>query len=73
VRLAYRVSYLIFFVSGHLAAWLAAGYRHAAEAAERFGPLVVPMQIALLAFWCPARAVSLGTFALCRTLAPRAT
>lgn len=71
MRLAYRISYLIFFASGHLAAWLAAGYRQAAEAAERLGPLVVPVQMTLLAVWYPARAVSLGSFAVCRTLMPR--
>jgi hypothetical protein len=73
VRLAYRVSYLIFVASGHLAAWLAAGYRQASGAAERFGVIVVPVQMTLLAAWWLPRAVSLGSFAVCRTLAPRAT
>jgi len=47
VRLAYRVSYLLFFASAHLAAWLAAHYRAAARA-ERLAPILVPLQLALL-------------------------
>jgi hypothetical protein len=73
MRVAYKVSYLLFYVTGHLAAWLAAHYRSAARRSEHLGPAVVPLQLALLIVWCPARAVSLGTFAVCESLAPRVT
>jgi hypothetical protein len=71
VRLAYRVLYLLCLASCHLAAWLAADYRALARASQRWGVLVLPLQLSILVAWCPARAVSLGCFAVCRTLAPR--
>jgi len=71
MRLAYRVSYLLFFASGHAAAWLAAVFRALARGSRRWGALVVPLQLPVLIAWCPARAVSLVSFAACRALAPR--
>ena len=71
MRLTYRVSYVVCIASCHAAAWLAGHYRALARASRRWGPLVVPLQLPVLAAWCPARAVSLGSFALCETLAPR--
>jgi hypothetical protein len=71
MRLAYRVSYLLFFASSHVAAWLAADFRALARASQRWGALVVPLQLPVLVAWCPARAVSLVSFAACRALAPR--
>ena len=73
IRVFYRASYLLFYVSGHLAAWLAAHHRSAARLSDRLGLLVVPLQLTLLVAWFPARAVSLGSFAVCRSLAPRVT
>jgi hypothetical protein len=71
MRLAYRISYLLFVASSHLAAWLAADFRALAPASQRWGALVVPLQLPVLVAWCPARAVSLVSFAACRALAPR--
>jgi hypothetical protein len=71
VRVVYRVSYMVCIASCHLAAWLATQYRALARASGRWGPLVVPLQLPVLVAWCPARAVSLGSFAICQTLAPR--
>jgi len=71
MRIVYRVSYLVFLASGHATAWLAAEFRGLARASERWGALVVPLQLPVLVVWCPARAVSLATFTLCRALAPR--
>jgi predicted permease len=71
MRLAYRISYLLFVASSHLAAWLAADFRTLARASQRWGALVVPLQLPVLVAWCPARAVSLVSFAACRALAPR--
>jgi hypothetical protein len=71
LRLVYRISYLVCIGSCHVAAWLAKDYRGLARASRRWGPLVVPLQLPVLVAWCPARAVSLGSFAICETLAPR--
>ena len=71
VRLAFRVSYLVCIASCHVAAGLANHYRALARASRRWGPLVVPLQLPVLVAWCPARAVSLGSFAVCQTLASR--
>jgi len=70
-RLVYRLSYLVCLGSGHIAAWLAADYRMLARASRRWGALVVPLQLPVLVAWCPARAISLGSFALCAALAAR--
>jgi hypothetical protein len=71
MRVAYRLSYLLFFASSHVAAWLAADFRALTRASHRWGALVVPLQLPLFVAWCPARAVSLASFAACRALAPR--
>jgi len=71
LRAAYRISYMICIASGHVAAWLAAAYRALAGGSRSWGPLVVPLQLPVLVAWCPARAVSLGSFALCQNLAAR--
>jgi hypothetical protein len=71
MRLAFRISYLICIASCHVARWLAADYRALARASRRWGPLVVPLQLPVLVAWCPARVVSLGSFALCESLAAR--
>ena len=73
MRVFYRASFAVFYASGHVAAWLATHYRAAAHSSDRLGLLVVPLQLLLLAAWLPARVVSLGTFAVCRSLAPRVT
>jgi hypothetical protein len=71
MRIAYRVSYVIFLASAHLAAHLAADFRALVSASRRWGALVVPLQVPVLVVWCPARAVSLVSFAVCDALAPR--
>jgi hypothetical protein len=71
VQTVFRISYLICLASGRLAARLAADYRELARASQRWGPLVVPLQLPVLAAWCPARALSVGSFAVCAALVPR--
>jgi hypothetical protein len=71
VRIAYRVSYLVFLASGHVSATLAADFYALTRASRRWGALVVPLQLPVLVVWCPARAVSLATFSLCHALALR--
>ena len=73
MRIAYRLSYLVCLASGHAAAWLAARFRGLGRNSERWGPLVVPLQLSLLVAWFPARAVSVGSFALCQALVSRAS
>jgi hypothetical protein len=69
-RLAFQLSFWLCLGSGHLAARLASDYRSLAGASRRWGAWVVPLQLPVLLAWCPARAVSLGSFAICRALAP---
>jgi len=71
VRVAYRVSFLLFVASGKAAAWLAFRFRALARTSQRWGGLVVPLQIPVLVAWVPARAISLVAFALCEALAPK--
>jgi hypothetical protein len=71
MRLVYRLSYVVCIASCHVTAWLAGHYRMLARASRRWGPLVVPLQLPVLVAWCPARVVSLGSFALCESLAAR--
>jgi len=71
VKLAFRVAYLVCIASCHVAAALARDYRALARASRRWGPLVLPLQVPVLVAWCPARVVSLGSFAVCQTLASR--
>jgi hypothetical protein len=71
LRFAFRVSYLLCVATCHVAAWLAADYRALTRASRRWGVLVVPLQLPVLVAWCPARALSLGSFAICQTLATR--
>jgi hypothetical protein len=71
VRAIYRASYLLCILSGHVAAWLAGCYHAVARSAQQLGLLVVPVRLLLLVPWWPARAVSVGTFAVCRRLAPQ--
>jgi hypothetical protein len=71
MRIAYRISYVIFLASAHLAAHLAADFRALVRASRRWGALVVPLQVPVLVVWCPARAVSLASFAVCDALALR--
>ena len=71
MRLVYRLSYVLCMASGHVAAWIAADVRALARASGHWGLLVVPLELPLLLVWCPARAVSLGSFALCEALVPR--
>ena len=71
MRIAYRLSYLICIASGHVAAWLAADFRALTRASRRWGPLVVPLQLPVLIAWGPARALSIGSFALCEALVAR--
>ena len=71
MRLVYRLSYLLCMASGHVAAWIAADVRALARASRQWRLLVVPLQLPLLIVWCPARALSLGSFALCEALVPR--
>jgi hypothetical protein len=68
---AYRLSYWTFLASSHPAAWLAGRFKALTRASRRWGALVVPLQLPLLVVWCPARVVSLASFAICRSLAPR--
>ena len=62
---------ILFAESGHVAAWLATDFRALTRASHRWGALVVPLQLPVLLAWCPARAVSLVSFAACRAIAPR--
>jgi len=71
VGLAYRVCYLLMLGSGRLAARLAADFRVLGEARGRLGPLVVVLQLPVLACWLLARPVSLAAFSACCALAPR--
>jgi hypothetical protein len=70
-QIVYRLAYLVCLGSGHVAAWLAADYRTLARASRRWGGWVVPLQLPVLLAWCPVRALSLGSFALCEALATR--
>jgi len=70
VRLFYRVSYLLFLASAHIAAWLADRHR-ALRRTESYAPALVPVQMVVLLAWFPARAVSLGSFEICRMLVAR--
>jgi hypothetical protein len=72
VRAIYRTSFLLCLVSSHVAAWLASRYRDMTRAAQELGLIVVPVQLLLLVAWWPARAVSVGTLAVCRHLAAQA-
>ncbi len=71
VETVFRISYLICLASGRVAARLAADYRVLARASQRWGPLVVPLQLPVLVAWWPARALSVGSLAVCEALAPR--
>ena len=71
MRLAYRLSYGICLASGHAAAWLAARFRGLGRTSDRWGVLVVPLQLSVLIAWFPARALSVGCFALCQALVSR--
>jgi hypothetical protein len=71
VRLAYRLSFLLFVASGRLAAALARDFRDLSRASRRWGALVVPLQLPVLIVWAPARMVSLASFAVCAALAER--
>jgi hypothetical protein len=71
MHIAYRVSYLVFFATGHLAASLAGFFRSLTVSSRRWGALVLPLQVSVFVAWCPVRAVSLASFALCQALAPR--
>jgi len=70
-RFVYRLSYVICLGSGHIAATLAADYRTLARASRCWGALVVPVQLPVLLAWCPARVISVGSFAVCQAHAPR--
>jgi hypothetical protein len=72
-RVAYRLSYLVLFVSARVAARLAADFRVLARDGERLGPLTVVLQLPVLACWLLARPVSLAAFSACNALAPRLT
>lgn len=67
----FRISYLICLASGRLAARLADDYRELARASQRWGPLVVPLQLPVLVAWWPARALSVSSFAVCTALVPK--
>ena len=71
MRITYRFSYLLFVLSGHLAAALARDFRHLSRASRRWGALVVPLQLSVLIAWLPARGLSLASFAVCEALALR--
>jgi hypothetical protein len=73
VRLAYRLFYVLFLLSGHPAAALAGAYRSLTLAAGRStlaSLTIVPLQIPVLACWCVVRPAALGSFVVCRRLAP---
>ena len=71
MRIAYRLSYLLFVLSGRVAASLARDFRDLSRASRRWGALVVPLQLPVLIAWAPARMVSLASFAVCQALAER--
>jgi hypothetical protein len=71
VKTAFRISYLICLASGRLAARLADDYRVLARASQRWGPLVLPLQLPVLVAWWPARALSVSSFAVCAALVPK--
>ena len=71
MQTAFRISYVICLASGRVAARLAADYRVLAEASQRWGPLVMALQLPVLVVRLPARALSVGSFAVCEALVPR--
>ena len=70
-HLAYCCSFGLFLLSAHAAARLAGAFRGLGAAGTCAGPLVVALQLPLLACWLVVRPVSLGSFSLCAALAPR--
>jgi hypothetical protein len=70
-RLLYRCSYALFLTTGHAAARLAGAFRDLGETSRRIGPLVLALQLPLLACWLVMRPLSLVSFAACSALAPR--
>ncbi len=70
-RLLYRCSYALFLATGHAAARLAGAFRDLGGASRRIGPLVLALQLPLLACWLVVRPLSLVSFAACSALAPR--
>jgi hypothetical protein len=68
-RAAYRSSYFLCLLSGRVAALLAGDYRALGRASRRWGPWVLALQLPILVAWWPARAVSVGSLAVCEFLA----
>jgi hypothetical protein len=71
VRLAYRICYLLMLGSGRLTARLAEDFRVLGEGRKRLGPLVIVLQMPVLACWLLVRPVSLAAFSACSALASR--
>lgn len=71
MRIAYRLSYVLFVLSGRAAAVLARDFRDLSRASRHWGALVVPLQLPVLLAWLPARGLSLASFAVCESLATR--
>jgi hypothetical protein len=71
VQTIFRISYVICLATGRLAARLADDYLVLARASQRWGPLVVPLQLPVLVAWWPARALSVSSFAVCAALVPK--
>jgi hypothetical protein len=67
VRIAYRLSYVLFVLSARLTAWLARDFRDLSRASRRWGSVVV----LLVLFWVPARMVSVASFTACQAFADR--
>jgi len=71
VQLAYRICYLLMLGSGRLTARLAEDFSVLGEGRKRLGPLVIVLQMPVLACWLLVRPVSLAAFSACSALAAR--
>jgi hypothetical protein len=69
-RLAFQAAYFVLLVSGRAAARLAEDFRVLGAARRHVGPLVIVLQLPVLACWLLVRPISLAAYAACSTFAP---
>lgn len=70
-RLAFRVSFAFCILTSSTAARLAAEFRRLGSAGPGLWPAALVLQLPVLACWLVVRPLSLGSFALCSSLALR--